>query len=164
MEGELQKKLLKKAAALLARRAYSRGEMRSRLSKFPEEEVEVVLDRLEQLNLLNDAEYAYNHAFCRMKQAGWGPVKVHDFLLRHCVAPQLAESAIDRVRREISDGVALAEYLQRHCRKSKLPADPNGIRKLISHLRRRGFHENTIYGVLQQMIPAAIWRGFETGD
>ena len=63
MDNERHKLLMKKAGALLARRAYTRGELRDRLVKTSgETPVESILDRLEQLNLLNDAAYAYNLA------------------------------------------------------------------------------------------------------
>ena len=165
MEADLQKTLLMKAGTLLARRAYTRGEMKSKLSPLAsQKEVDSALDRLEQLNLLNDAEYAYNFALCRIKEEGWGPIKVHHSLLRRHVAPLLVESAIDRVRQEISDSAALSEHLRRLCRKSGLPADLKGIRNLVLQLHRRGFHEDTIYSTLRRMIPADAWQAFETGE
>ena len=86
--------LMKRAAAFIARRAHSRGELRRKLSAAAEEgaqkddakiysaaEIETVLDRLERLNLLNDAEYAYNFAFSRIHDSGWGEEKVREALM-----------------------------------------------------------------------------------
>ncbi len=157
--------LLKKAAALLARRAYSRGELREKLASAAGElQVESALDRLEQLNLLNDADYAYNFALYRVRQEGWGPAKVHDSLLRRHVAESTIELALERVRNEMSDESALIEYVQKHCGKRGMPANPKDINKLIFHLRRRGFDENAILNALKRMIPSAVLRHFETGD
>jgi len=64
MAAEPSKRLLHKAGRLLARRAYTRGELRTRLAKGGnEEDIAGVLDQLETINLLNDAETAYNFAF-----------------------------------------------------------------------------------------------------
>jgi regulatory protein len=165
MDEELHKKLLKKAGSLLARRSYSRGELRIRLSKLAEEHhVEAILDRLEQLNLLNDAEYAYNFAFCRVRQQGWGSAKVRDSLLRRHVAQDTVDSAIDRVRVEASEDDVLADYLQRYCRKAGPPADMASVRKLVVRLRRRGFEEDLIYRGLKGMVPATLLQQLTTGE
>ncbi len=53
---DVQKKLLNKAGAILGRRPHSRGELRLKLLRYgAETEVEAALDRLQELNLLNDA-------------------------------------------------------------------------------------------------------------
>jgi regulatory protein len=165
MDAELRSLLLKKATALLARRAYSRAALRSKLAPTAgEAEVESALDRLEQLNLLNDAEYAYNFALCRIQRQGWGPAKVRDSLLRRQVAPSAIAGALKRVQNELGDESALLRYIEKHCGKQGPPADLKGIRRLVLHLRQRGFHEDSILGALKQLIPAAVLERFETGE
>lgn len=165
MDAELYKKLLKRAGTLLARRAYSRGDLRIRLSKLAEErQVETVLDRLEQLNLLNDADYAYNFALCRISQEGWGSAKVRDSLLRRHVAQDTVDSAIERARAEADEDTIIADYLQRHFRKTGPPTGIEGVRKLIVRLRRRGFDEDVIYRGLKRMVPAAFLQHLITGE
>ncbi len=157
--------LLNKAGALLARRSYSRGELRDKLAKVvPESPLDPVLDRLEQLNLLNDADYAYNFAFCRIQQEGWSPAKVQSSLLRRQVDPTTVENALKRVRDELGDKPALANYVRKYCGKKGLPPDLAGVRKLILHLRRRGFDDESIFGTLREMIPAAVLQQLETGE
>ena len=95
---------MQKAGSLLARRSYSRGELRSKLATLGEgQRIESVLDRLEELNLLNDGEYAYNSASRWIKQDGWGPLRVHDLLLRREVPASIAQTAIERVLHDISE-------------------------------------------------------------
>ncbi len=158
-------KLLGKAVRALARRAYSRGELEARLrGNADEAEVTAVLSRLAELNLLNDAQYAYNFALWRMKQDGWGPAKVLQSLLRRRVDAPLANAAVDRVRREIGDVCLLRNYLNKYSSRHGTPQDRTSIQRLISRLQRRGFPEEVIYSVLRQVIPTAAWRCFETGD
>ncbi len=165
LESDSTEKLLHRAVAALARRAYSRGELEEKLlSKAKEEDVRVVLTRLEGLNLLNDERYAYNFALWRMKQDGWGPAKALHSLLRRRVEAPLAKSAVERVRLELGDTNLIQSYLGKRWTRHAAPNDRKSIQKLISHLQRRGFQEETIYSALRQIIPAAAWQRFERGD
>ena len=149
----------------MARRAQSRGELKQKLTRLAlEPEVESALDRLEELNLLNDPEYAYNFALCRMKQNGWGRAKIHESLLRRQVGEAAIASAIDRAWSELDEESALSEYLKRRFLKIKQPQDPNGLRKLVVHLRRRGFNEENIFRVLKRMFPADLIQHLDTGE
>jgi SOS response regulatory protein OraA/RecX len=165
MEPDSSSKLMRTAGSLLAHRAYSRGELKERLAARGEsQEIDSVLDRLEQLNLLNDADYAYNSASRWVRKEGWGPLRVYQLLISRKVPAQLADEAIAKVRREISDIDALEAFLGRRFRTRRLPEDRKGIRKLISSLQRQGFPEEVIRTVLRKRIPPAKWQGFETGD
>lgn len=158
--------LLEKAGAFLARRAYSRNDLRDKLAGFAgEAEIESALERLEQLNLLNDADYAYNFALHRIRQQGWSPTKVQNALLRHRIGMPIIECTLERVRNEVGDQpIIILEYVQKHFGKKGLPTDPKGIRKLILHLRQRGFDDENILSALRRIIPAAALQPFETGD
>jgi regulatory protein len=165
MDAELQKTLMKKAGLLLARRAYSRGELRMKLAKMAgDSEIESALDRLEQLNLLNDADYAYNFAVYRIRQEGWGPAKVRDSLLRRHLSQAIVESALERIRDELGEELALTDCIKKRCGKQALPANPKDVQKLISYLRRRGFDDDSIFRALKRMLPAAAIQHFETGE
>ena len=156
------KALMKKAACLLARRAYSRGELRARLlNKAGERQVDSTLDRLEQLNLLNDAEYAYNFALYRLGQENWGSAKVAAALRRRCVESGTIEEALRRVRAELGNETISVRYLRKCCGEHWPPTDPNQIRRLLMHLRRRGFDENTIFHTLREILPGPVLQRFE---
>jgi regulatory protein len=165
MDAITNKLLMQKAAALLARRSYSRGELKNRLAKIAGEfPLEPILNRLEQLKLLNDADYAYNFAFCRIKQQGWGPDKVQRALLSRHVDRLTVENALERVQNELGNKYALADYVQEYCRRRGLPADLKSLRKLVLHLGQRGFEQEIILDVVRPMISAALWQRFETGE
>jgi SOS response regulatory protein OraA/RecX len=157
--------LIKKAAALLAKRAYSRGELRKKLVSFDRNAcVEETLNRLEKLKLLNDLEYAYNFTLHHIQQVGWGTDKVKENLLRRDVDPDVIQQAFDRVLNEADSKTFLMDYIEKHCKKHGLPTDPKDTKKLVFHLMRRGFDENQIWGALRQIIPPDVFRYFETGD
>ena len=165
MEAELRRKLLNRAGKLLAGRPYSCGEMRTKLASLAgPDDVEEIIHHLLAANLLNDADYAYNFAFGHFRQLGWGPARVRQALLRRQVAQEVIEAAVNRVLKEAGDEDLVKEYLDRHCRKTGLPRDRKGIRKLVAHLRRRGFADAAIYDTLRRVIPEADWECFDTGD
>ncbi len=165
MEADIQKLLLKKAGALLARRSFSRGELRSRLAKFSDNmQVETALDRLVSLNLLNDEDYAYNFALHRIKQQGWGPARVLDSLLKRQVEQRTIDSAMARIRNEVDEETTLDFYVKQYCKINGVPASPKDIKRLISHLRRRGFDEDDVYRALRQAMPDAVPQSYETGE
>jgi regulatory protein len=162
---ETLKKLMLKAGRHLARRQLSRSELASRLLREAgEAEVRAVLDRLEQVNLLNDAEYAYNLGFRRITQDGWGPLRIRHALLRRGIPSSLADLVLERVRREAGEERVLREYVERHCRRGGPPADARGLRRLVAHLKRRGFHDSAIQDVLRNMVPDILWERLNTGD
>jgi SOS response regulatory protein OraA/RecX len=165
MDANVQRMLFKKAGMLLARRSYSRGELQSILAKVADQaQVEIALKRLESLNLLNDAEYAYNFALGRMRQQGWGPAKVLDALLKRHVEQSTIASAMARIQNEGGEESSLDLCIKKYCTNRGRPSAPKDVKKLVSHLRRRGFDENDIFHALKQAIPGAASQRFETGE
>ena len=165
MHADSRKTLLEKAGAILARRSLSRAELRDRIAAGADASlVEAVLDRLEQLRLLNDADYAYNFALHRVGRRGWGPAKVRDALLGRRVAPDVADAAIARACSETDPRRALVEYTRRHVAKSGGAPDDKSARRLLAHLRRRGFEDDAIAGALKEVLPPELWRRLETGE
>ena len=165
MTADVEKKLQKKAASLIARKAYSRGEMRLKLMKIADRAmVDAVLDRLEQLKLLNDADYAYNFAFYRANREGWGPEKIKNALLCRHVQSSDIEKALDRIRILVGNDYGLSDYLKRYSAKRGLPVDTEGVRNFIKHLLRRGFCRNSILDALHRVLPSEIMKYFGTGD
>lgn len=165
MNPEPRKRLQKKAAALLARHAYSRGEIRRKLLKTADaSSVEFVLNRLEKLKLLNDREYAYNFALSRVGRDGWGPEKIRRALQNRRVSASDISSALDQIRSLVGDDYALADYLKKYFGKKGTPENLGDLRNLVTHLRRRGYHKTGIIGVLKETMPEEWMRYFDTGD
>ncbi len=165
MDPDPYKKVMNKAGRLLARGAYSRGQLREKLAPLGElQQIESVLDRLEQLNLLNDAEYAYNSASRWIKQDGFGPRKIYHLLRRRQISAATAGAAVERVIREIDEAGALRNYLALRCRTHPLPENRKAIHKLFRSLQRRGFSQDAVWEVLKEAIPRAAWQEFDRGE
>ena len=165
MEADIQKLLLKKAGAFLARRSCSRGELRSKLERYADKKsVEMVLDRLASLNLLNEEEYAYNFALRRIQQQGWSPAKAEDSLRHRQVDQHTIDLALARIRNENVEKGAIDTWVRQYCEKKGLPSGPKNIRRFVLHLRRRGFNEDEIFDALRRAIPDPVMKSFETGE
>jgi SOS response regulatory protein OraA/RecX len=165
MDQDIQKLLIRKAGALLARRSFSRGELRIKLAKFGDSlQVEKALDRLVTLNLLNDADYAYNFALGRMDEQGWGPAKVIDSLLKRQIEQQTINSVMARIREERKEENPVESCMKQYCRKNGTPSNPKDVKRLASHLCRRGFDEDDVYRALRHSMPDALPQNFETGE
>jgi regulatory protein len=165
MNENIHKMLMQKAGNFLARRAYSRGELQDKLLEFAErEQVAIALDRLENLNLLNDADYAYNFALCRIERQGWGPAKVLNSLLKRHVHQTDIDSAMARIESEGTTESSLDFSVKQYCRKKGRPSSLKDIRKMIAHLHRHGFEEEDIFRVLKEAVPDLDMQSFETGE
>ena len=181
---------MKKAAAILARRAHSRGELRRKLtaafmamssdSAEITSQAEKVLDRLEYLDLLNDTDYAYNFSLHHLKESGWGPARIREALRSREVAEKDIEQAITYVftpagNTDVVDGLtdeylndktsALMTCIENYCRKKGMPgtfpASIKDTRRLARHLTRHGFEEAAICDALAKIVPPEVFRKFE---
>ncbi|HSW38802.1 MAG TPA: regulatory protein RecX [Acidobacteriota bacterium] len=164
MEEKPETTIMKKAGKLLARRAFSRGELRHELAKTSGKDLEPVLDRLERQNLLNDADYAYNFAVYRIGREGWSPARASAALCRRLVAPSIIDAALERVRKELGTAPPLLQYIRKRCGEKGPPSNPEALNKLVSHLRRRGFDEETIFIALKEILPASVFLRIEQGE
>ncbi len=154
--------LLRKAGNLLARRAYSRGELHGRLINLADPaDLEKVLDRLEELGLLNDTDYAYNFASSRIREKSWGPVRIYQALLRRKVPAHVVERTLERIRSETGERTLLETYLERYWRTRDRPRNRAELKRLIGHLSRRGYADELIIDALRRAVPAKAWRSFE---
>jgi regulatory protein len=165
MQSVLREKLIARAGKLLARKGYSRAALEERLRGLASPaEVASVLDRLEELALLDDAHYAYNFALQRLQRELWGPRRVIGDLIDRKVAPAVADAALTRVLDEVPEDDILDGYLQRHSSKRGWPKDRREIARLIAHLERRGFTRDLVYRSLRAKVDGLEWRRFEAGD
>jgi SOS response regulatory protein OraA/RecX len=161
--------LMKRAGEYLARRPHGRLELKRKLVKFAKpEEIELVLDRLERLNLLNDLDYAYNFALRRIQQKGWSLEKARGSLLRLQIAPENVESSLERVRNELKGEpnaeLAICAYTRKRGFNDGLPSDAKGVKRLIAHLQYRGFDSDEILNALKGKVPDVYLQRFLTGD
>jgi regulatory protein len=92
-----QEGLLNLALRALGGRAHSTGELREKLRRRAERQVDVdaVLAKLKESGYLNDRRFAENYASARLENQGLGKMRVLRDLRQRRVAPKLAEQVTE---------------------------------------------------------------------
>lgn len=136
---------------LLAVRARSRAELAQRLSAkgFAAEVIEQSLDRLAEVGLVDDAEFARQWVRQRHSFSGKGRQALAQELRRKGVAPEEATAALDDITAD-DEYERATELVRRKLR--TLPADldrEKAIRRLVGMLARRGYGHSVAYTVVK---------------
>jgi regulatory protein len=154
-----------RALRLLAARGRSVRELRRRLlaAKEPEALVDSAIARLQDLDLLDDAEYARQVARSQMLGRGYAPRRLQQELARRGVARDVADRAIDLVLTEDAPaggfgaeaGVDLKEAIEKLARRKlrglgALEAETRS-RRLYAFLARRGYDSDDIRSVMTKL-------------
>lgn len=142
MAESLYEKTMQRAFRLLSYKPRTVGEMRGRLLEkewADADIVEQVIERLRELNYLNDETYASNFASSRLTMKPLGPARLRrDLQLRklpqETVEATLTEAYIERPEEELIESA-----LTKRIRLKGLPSDRAGRGKLLAWLMRRGF-------------------------
>jgi SOS response regulatory protein OraA/RecX len=132
---------------MLARRSYARAELGRRLGRnHSADEVDAALDRMAELALLDDREYACRFVRDRFERRGYGSVRIGGELRARGVAGSDVDAAIAEViepehEREQAQA-ALDRYLSRH---GDAPRSREGAYR---YLVGRGFPDDVVRDLL----------------
>jgi regulatory protein len=134
-----------RAIGMLARREFSRAELRDRLLTLGAERdaVDGVLDELAVLGFLSDARFA--HAVVRQKRGAYAQRAIAESLKQKGVVGEAAAEALAALA--IDDTQALAALWQR--RFAHPPADEREKARQVRFLQSRGFSLSAILRLLR---------------
>lgn len=159
------------ALRLLDRRDYTRAELAERLARreVPVEVAEAVLDRFEEVRLIDDQRYAERYAVQRQSARSLSRSAVRRELLGKGIDADLADEAIEAIDDDTERETAL-EFARRKARPMVgLPRDKQ-YRRLAGALARKGYSAGlvnaTVSTVLAELAEQAEQSGqdAETGD
>ncbi len=130
----------------LARRAYSVYEMRTYLERRAEDKgvVKCVLDRLKQLDYLDDARYARQFVRLHTELRKQGAFRIAHDLRARGVPDRHIETALAERSPESSESALVRERLQRRIKLLRGPLDERRVASLYRSLLRAGFSADTI--------------------
>ena len=130
----------------LARRAYSVYEMRSYLERRAEDKdvVKGVLDRLKQLDYLDDARYARQFVRLHSELRKQGPFRIARDLRARGVPDRHIEAALAERSVESNDSALVRTRLERRLKTLRGPLDERRVASLYRSLLRAGFSADTI--------------------
>jgi len=137
-------KALASAYRFLARRAYSREELKARLLQkgFAAAATAYALETLDRRGYLNDEEAALQWAGSLVKHRGWGRDRIRDYLFRKGIAPELIEQVQHTVWQEHDEDAVARSALKKHF--ARAAQQPSAAKK-ARFLRARGFSAGVIY-------------------
>lgn len=143
---------------LLAVRARSRAELGKRLvdKGFAEGVAERTLDRLTEVGLIDDSDFAMQWVQSRHTYSGKGRQALADELRRKGVPSEIAIAALDTISTDDEHARATA-VVRRKLR--TIPADlerDKKIRRLVGMLARRGYPQSIAYTVVKTEIDADV--------
>jgi regulatory protein len=130
----------------LARRAYSVYEMRTYLERRAEDKdvVKSVLDRLKQLEYLDDARYARQFVRLRTELRKQGAFRIARDLRARGVPDRHIEAALAERSPESNEIALVRARLQRRIKTLRGPLDERSVASLYRSLLRAGFSADTI--------------------
>jgi regulatory protein len=130
----------------LARRAYSVYEMRSYLERRAEDKdvVKSVLDRLKQLDYLDDARYARQFVRLHTELRKQGAFRIARDLRARGVPDRHIEAALAERSPESSESALVRARLERRIKLLRGPLDERRVASLYRSLLRAGFSSDTI--------------------
>ena len=130
----------------LARRAYSVYEMRLYLERRAEdkEAVKGVLDRLKQLDYLDDARYARQFVRMHSELRKQGPFRIARDLRARGVPDRHIEAALAERSSDANESALVRARLERRIKTLRGPLDDRRVASLYRSLLRAGFSADTI--------------------
>lgn len=143
--------LWSRALALLARRAHARGELERKLKRYQPEDawLALVLDRLAERGLIDDARFAADVADAQVRSGRAGPARIAARLRGHGLSADQTASAMNDVD---ADWGARCLALARQKVGAGLDlADPKGRAKLVRFLAARGYSSAVVYDTLRKL-------------
>lgn len=138
-----------RAAALLAYRAMSAGELERKLIEKGEspDNAAAAVERLAELGALDDEGYAKSVAR-HYAAKGWGPARVREELRRRRVPREYWDDALAEYEERTGQDETLERLLRRRLSD---PADPAQRKKAADALRRRGFAWEEIRDAIERI-------------
>jgi regulatory protein len=130
----------------LARRAYSVFEMRTYLERRAEdkEAIKSILERLKELNYLDDARYARQFVRQHTELRKQGAFRIARDLRARGVPDRHIEAALAERSAQSDDRAMVRERLERRIKSSRGPLDERRVASLYRSLLRAGFSADTI--------------------
>ncbi len=144
------------AIDLLSRREHSCRELRQKLApKFPDTDIEPVLQRLQELNYQSDQRFAEVFARSRV-QRGQGPLRIRQELQLRGIGSAMVQASMERLAQDVDWFELAAEQLLRKFRRPVSDALPRE-QQLKERARRqrylayRGFSGDSVRYAIEEL-------------
>ncbi|MFD6061156.1 recombination regulator RecX [Rhodococcus wratislaviensis] len=155
-EGETETQAKDLCLRLLTDRARSRAELAERLAKkgYSAEIAERVLDRLAEVGLVNDADFAQQWVHSRHTYSGKGKRALALELRRKGIGQDDAAEALAQIDSE-DERARATELVAKKLRTVSADDRDRAVRRLVSMLARRGFPQGMAFEVVKEQLDRA---------
>jgi regulatory protein len=157
----VSQELFEYAVKCLGARAYSTGDLKSklRMRAVDPSDVDAAIDRLKDIGYLDDRRFAELYASARVENEGFGRMRVLNDLRARRVTGNLAEQAVEHAIGERSEAELIDAFIERRMPSfgaaGPIPRKPiEDERKLAAayrKLRRAGFTSGPILSALKRI-------------
>ncbi len=151
MSGATPAEALQRALKFLGFRARSKQEVRVKLTQlgFPQRTIEATLDRLRNLNLLNDEQFARDLALSRAKHSGYGHLRIERELWQKGISKSLTEHILNETFAEQGEKESAMALLEKKFKNKDLN-DLRILRQADNFLHQRGYSDSLIAELLER--------------
>ncbi|MDF2499007.1 regulatory protein RecX [Arthrobacter koreensis] len=139
--------------------AKSRQQLADKLAErdVPEDVANAVLDRFEEVQLIDDAEFARMWVRSRSQTRSLARSAIRRELAGKGIDPELAEEALEQISAD-DEVEAAKDLVGRKLRRAAVPADPQErdklVRRLVSMLARKGYSPSLGFSVVNDALSA----------
>ncbi|WP_326716784.1 recombination regulator RecX [Vagococcus jeotgali] len=142
-----------KALAYLSYQLRSEKEIKDHLKKHEvsEEQIYLVIDKLRELQLLNDAEFAKSYVRTAMRTTDKGPSGVKEFLFKKGIKQEEIQEALSLFDEDSQYPLAL-NLAEKNMRKNRQKSQQETKNKLNQFLYGKGFSSEVISRVIDEVI------------
>ncbi len=142
-----------KALYLLEYRPHSRQELLTKiLREYAEEAANEAVERVAELGLLNDEQYAADLAEEFLNRKGYGVHRARQELIRRGIDRDLTEQALNGVETD-PEARLIAMITKKY---NPIPTDRKGVEKVIAAMVRRGYEFSQVRHALQQIAEIEV--------
>ncbi|WP_407318254.1 regulatory protein RecX [Isoptericola halotolerans] len=140
----------------------SRAELARSLARkgYPEQVVDPVLDRFEEVRLVDDTEYADMIVRTRHHEKGQARRAISAELYRRGVDPETAAAALEQVDGD-DERAAAAELARKHVARTRGLDRDKRVRRAVGALSRKGHSPSVAFAAVKDALVA---EGDEAGD
>ncbi|HHP7240017.1 regulatory protein RecX [Longibacter sp.] len=144
-----------RAFTYLAHKPRTETEVRRKLRRLDigSRVIDEVVERLYELDYLDDEQYAQDYAYNRFSNKGYGPIRIERELIDRGIDRHLAERAVASLFEEENEIEAAREQARKRWPRVAGEQDiRKQKRKLFGYLQRRGFTPDVIYRVVDELV------------
>ena len=151
---ETEEELYEVAVRALMRRAHSVHEMKRKLERRSENKllVQVVMARLKENGMIDDAKYAKQFARQRTQTRKQGKFRVARDLRARGVPDRHIEAALDEAAKETDEGAMVRQRIERKLRAYRGEIDEKKMASIYGSLLRAGFSSDVVRRELKAMV------------